>query len=332
MASDGRPRSNQPEIPAPWNDTAVARSVSYVRLRPTPVDDSPWIDGVLIHVAARNPGFLWPPAPEDHVAWAVALHRAIVSRLGPDAPPLVTGKYPDSGKQPPNRLSIQILNGGMDLDLNLNPTEAAFLIAIPRGAPEVDVDLVLDALHMIDKVTLAGGHVLSVRDIELVDTVHLWAAPAPGRTRWWFPHPLVIADSRSPRKQTLHGRTWTIEDTLRVAVGNVFRGVPQLAVLGKGDDRLIRLSAAVDELGVRVGAVHRAHPLRPERYVHHMNKGAAVIAVQGLIHLGSLNAERSYMSLGQSRHLGGGLLVPFDLPAVVSTENSDLEDDHDDNH
>jgi CRISPR-associated protein Csb2 len=331
VAFDGRPRTNESEVPAPWNDTAVTRSVSYVHLRPAPLDDSPWIDGVLIHVVARDPGFLWPPAPEDHVAWAVALHRAIVSRLGPDAPPLVTGKYPDRGKQPPNRLSIQILDGGMGTDLNLHPAEAALLVAIPRGAPEEDVDLVLDALHMIDKVTLAGGHVLDVRDIELVDTVRLWPAPDPGRTRWWFPHPLVIADSRSPRKKTLHERTWTIEDGLRVAVGNVFRGVPQFDVPGKGDDRLIRLSTAVDELGVRVGAVHRAHPLRPGRYVHHMNNEAAVIAVQGLIHLGSLSAERSFIALGQSRHLGGGLLVPFDLPAVVATDSSGPKEDHDDN-
>lgn len=331
MASDGRPRTNESEIPAPWVDTAVARSVSYIRPRPAILDDSPWIDGILIHVTPRGSGFLWPPAPENHVAWAVALHRALVSRLGPDAPPLVTGKYPGRTKQPPNRLSIQILDGGMNTDLNLHPAEAALLVAIPREAPEEDIDLVLDALHMIDKVTLTGGHVLEVREIELVDTVRLWPAPAPDRTRWWFPHPLVIADSRSPRKRALHERTWTIEDGLRVAIGNVFRGIPQFDVPGKGDDRLIQLSTAIDEVGIKVGAVHRAHPLRPGQYVHHMNNEAAIIAIQGLIHLGPLSAERSFMALGQSRHLGGGLLVPFDLPAVVTTDSVSPKEDHADN-
>lgn len=328
VGSNGRPRANEAEMPDPWNATSVARSVSYVRSRPAPADDSPWADGILIHVTPQGPRALWPPAPEDHVAWTVAFHRAIASRLGPDAPPLVTGKYPDRSKQPPNRLSIQILDGGMDLALDLRPSEAAFLIAIPRDASEEDADQLMDAVHMVDNLLLPGGRALDVTSVELVDTTNLWNPTAPGLDRWWFPHPLVIADSRSPRRKALGDSSWTIEDVLRVAIGNVFRSHPRLDVPGRGDERLIRLSSAVEELGVRVGAAHRSYPLRPNRYVHHMNRGAAIIAVQGLVHLGPIRSDRSFMALGQSRHLGGGLLVPFDLPAAVTTRHANSEEDH----
>lgn len=329
VGSNGRPRANEAEMPDPWNATSVARSVSYVRSRPAPADDSPWTDGILIRVTPRSSRVLWPPVPEDHVAWTVAFHRGIASRLGPDAPPLVTGKYPDRSKQPPNRLSIQILDGGMDLALDLRPPEAAFLIAIPRDASGEDVDQLMDAVHMVDNVLLPGGRALDVTSVELVDTTRLWKPPSPRHDRWWFPHPLVIADSRSPRRKALGDGSWAIDDVLRVAVGNVYRNHPRLTVPGRGDDRLIRLSSAVDELGVRIGAAHRSYPLRPNRYVHHMNPGAAVIAVQGLIHLGAIRSDRSFVALGQSRHLGGGLLVPFDLPAAVTNRLSDSEEDHD---
>jgi CRISPR-associated protein Csb2 len=34
--------------------------------------------------------------------------------------------------------------------------------------------------------------------------------------------------------------------------------------------------------------------------------------------LGSLAGERPIVAIGQSRHLGGGLLVPYDLPLPAS--------------
>ncbi|WP_222122397.1 hypothetical protein, partial [Bacillus velezensis] len=43
----------------------------------------------------------------------VALHRALVSRLGPDAPPEITGRYAPPDAPPANRVALHLVPGDL---------------------------------------------------------------------------------------------------------------------------------------------------------------------------------------------------------------------------
>ena len=68
------------------------------------------------------------------------------------------------------------------------------------------------------------------------------------------------------------------------------------------------------EKGARVFSCHAIPDHRVERYVHRMPKHVQCIPYQALLDLGSLTTDSALTAIGQSRHLGGGLLVPVDLP------------------
>lgn len=62
--------------------------------------------------------------------------------------------------------------------------------------------------------------------------------------------------------------------------------------------------------------VIEAHKLNDDgrRYVHHVTPETAVQPYRAALRLGSLVSDRAILAIGQSRHLGGGLLVPLDMP------------------
>jgi CRISPR-associated protein Csb2 len=62
--------------------------------------------------------------------------------------------------------------------------------------------------------------------------------------------------------------------------------------------------------------VVRAQPLRTtdvDAYAHRVNNGAVVRPYTAVLWLGDLAGPQTVAAIGQSRHLGGGLLVPYDL-------------------
>ena len=54
------------------------------------------------------------PVPEqDRVAWAVAAHRALIKTIGPGAPAMITGAYPEGARRPANRIALHMLGAGV---------------------------------------------------------------------------------------------------------------------------------------------------------------------------------------------------------------------------
>ena len=64
-------------------------------------------------------------------------------------------------------------------------------------------------------------------------------------------------------------------------------------------------------MAVHVRAVRAADV---SRYVHKVNEHAVVRPYTACLSLGNLAGAGTMQAIGQSRHLGGGLLVPFDVP------------------
>jgi CRISPR-associated protein Csb2 len=66
-------------------------------------------------------------------------------------------------------------------------------------------------------------------------------------------------------------------------------------------------------------------PLRTssvDRYVHKVNEHAVVRPYRAVLSLGGLAGDRVVQAIGQSRHLGGGLLVPRDVRVADSGQPS----------
>lgn len=328
--SADRPRNHttanaESDLVDTWDASAITRQVPYQAPQSDIATNLPWTIGYLVRVEPLHPGNIqyWRPRPDIRVEWALAVHRALVKLLGSDATPLITGRYPAGDRQPANRAAIQILDAGLPLnaqystDLNGRLGSAQILVALPpigRGTTPEDIDMVEDALRRLKMIAIRTDEVIAVTSIDAIDITRLWAPREPDMQRWWFPHPLMIAENRAPKRSLLTDHGWSPADAIRVSIGNVFRDQLPPIHEHNTDHRQILLSQAVRDAGARIGGAHRADPVNPQRYVHRINPNAVITALQGLIHLGPLSPESAFTAIGQSRHLGGGLLVPSDLP------------------
>jgi CRISPR-associated protein Csb2 len=66
--------------------------------------------------------------------------------------------------------------------------------------------------------------------------------------------------------------------------------------------------------------VIQVQPLRTSevgRYAHKVNQHAVVRPYRAVLRLTGVAGDRVVQAIGQSRHLGGGLLVPRDVPAAA---------------
>jgi len=86
----------------------------------------------------------------------------------------------------------------------------------------------------------------------------------------------------------------------------------------RGDTRYRRLADAATEAGVVVHSASRMTDSRPGRWVHKGHEGTVIQPYRAELSLGTLGGPRAFMAIGQSRHLGGGLLVPVDVAGDLS--------------
>jgi len=299
-------RSSAP-IP-PRVAVALAR---YVPLQ-EPVGAVPWPEVVVLPLDR-------PIAERLKVRWAVAAHRALIATIGDGAPPLVTGSYPPGTARPANRVALHILDAGHPLDL-LDGAPAGLAVMLPRHAAPGDLAAVATALTNLRSFRGPGGelrHVVGAPRGAPGDG--FWHERPPGTVRLWRTSPPAVPETRGG------GAGWTFGHAALLSLGFVWNGSPHLpAVAGRGATRYRSLVQAVaDTDAVAVSA----EPLRTAAvhdYVHRVNEHAVVRPYRALLSVGRLGGQRTLQAIGQSRHLGGGLLVPTDLPEGSRLDTVDL--------
>lgn len=89
-------------------------------------------------------------------------------------------------------------------------------------------------------------------------------------------------------------------------------------VKGRGDAYYRGLAAAAASAGAAVVHARAVRTPDTDRYMHKVNPHAVVRPYLACLSLGSLSWPGTILAIGQSRHLGGGLLVPFDVPEGVA--------------
>lgn len=291
--------------PVPPRDAVLPARYTSVQ---APAGEGPWPEVLLLPLDR--------PVPErERVRWAVAAHRALVKSVGDGAPPLLTGVYPPDVARPTNRIALHILDAGQPVNLP-GGAPGALAMLLPRDAQQGDLTAVLTALSRVRSIRVPGGeprHVL--KGVEYVSGETFWPEPAPGTVRLWRTSPPAVPDTRGSSPG------WSFAHAALLSLGFVWRHSAHLPpVPGRGDARDRAVVAAVNDAGAAVVSVEPLRTASVGDYVHRVHEHAVVRPYRVTLAVGALGGERTLQAIGQSRHLGGGLLVPFDLPEGASLE------------
>ena len=268
-----------------------------------PTVAAPWSQALLVPLSRRVP-------EQDRVRWAVAAHRALIRLIGDGAPSLVTGEYPPGAARPANRLALHLLDASdpvaQDAGDNGRTSGGTLVILVPADADAADVEVVASALEGLPSIRGPRGLARVTGQSRVLSGSRFWRPPEPGRLRLWRTVPATVPDTRG------NSDDWTFVHAALLSVGFVWKA--HLGpVSGRRDDYYRNLAQAVSA----AVAVVSARPLRTievGRYAHRVNKHAVVRPYTACLWLGDLATPTTVAAIGQSRHLGGGLLVPYDVP------------------
>jgi len=292
----------------PVNVTDALRSERYTRVGEPHHQVVPWQRVWLVPLAEGMPAI----PLDQRVRWAVATHRALIALHGDDAPALLTGDYLPGVERPANRLSIQVVDQH-PTPVTTFTSPQALALAVPSDADPLAVSALVETLEDLRVVRSRGATLHLAPPAERpvpADGAAYWKPRASGSTRVWVTAP-AVPETRPPEK----GR-WSLEQTLAVSVAHVFRTSfmdDELADLPR-DARLRALSQRVLDRGVEVLSVRRLATSDVGRWVHKVPQGLVVQPYVATLTLGDLLDEgTAWLALGQSRHLGGGMLSPLDL-------------------
>lgn len=291
-----------------WSPSAdVSRSTVDVKEGRTPArylslegddePDAPWSTVLLA-------GFGGPrdmPRADEHVRWATAVHRALISLVGDGAPAVLTGVYLEGAARPANRVALQLLGPDAVHAAGIDHDGAVLAVLLPTGAAGVDLATVAGAVARLNRVTW-GRTTRTVTSLPARSARSFW--PAAATRRAFEVRPAAVPDTRPL------GRDWTIGDAVALSLGLVLRDRPNLTGVGRGKDKHRDTAERVRRAGVVVYSAERVMDGDLSRYVHRIDPSRVVQPYRARLSLGDLLDDRSLVCLGQSRHLGGGLLVP----------------------
>lgn len=287
----------QPGAPSP--PRLAVHDVGYVPVNPPP-RAQPWTAAIVLHVD----GALSPP---DRVRWCVALHRSLAAHLQ-EARPVVTGVYPAGAAQPANRVAIHYVES---VFLGRPAGAGGFVVMVPPAAEPTDLAPLELAARSMRRLYVGPEDEMAVRGVSAINPADFWPPPAAGMRRLWSPVPGLVPETRRQRRRETR---WTLEDASLLAVGHLLRD--HLDPIATGN----RYRAVVEQVrawGVEVHDARRIADSRVERYAHKTPTGVVVQPYTAIFDLGDRVGERALFALGQSRHLGGGLMHPVDYPASV---------------
>jgi CRISPR-associated protein Csb2 len=296
IARDFRKTSEQSQSPVPQRR---AVETAWYSPRQAPVPDVPWPQVITIPVDV--------PIPErDRIGWAVAAHKKLIKLIGFGAPPMITGAYPAGTRRPANRIALHLLDPGMPA----RERTSGLAILVPEGADPVDLDVLRHAAGELTSLRGPRGKLvkLATDKIRVADGSQFWSPPPPGGIRLWRTVPAAIPDTRGSRDTE-----WNFAHAALLSVGFVWKDrLPK--VPGRGAAYYRGLATAASEAGAAVVHARAVRTSDVDRYVHKVNEHAVVRPYTAYLSLGNLTGPCTIQAIGQSRHLGGGLLVPFDVP------------------
>lgn len=297
---------SQSQLPSP-SPIVVAGTTELRYIAPDAVPPVlPWTEALIFPVKESIPEY-------DRVRWCVTFHRAIAKIAPGELPASLTGKYPQGVTRPANRVAIHYVPADKTAFLASHP--GAFVVLLPATLAESDKAMITSLLSQ-DIELYAAGTTLRTRVGLRVAADEFWRDPPPGTVRWWQPVPALVAEARRQPHRVDTSR-WTLRDSACLSLGFAFRDAIDVPARDYRD-----VVAAVRSHGVDVVGAHLIADSRVERYAHKLPEGLVAQPFWALIRLGDLASDQTILAVGQSRHLGGGLLTPVDLSGQGSRSNN----------
>lgn len=290
--------SERPSSAAP--SVGHLREMIYRPVAQVPVT-APWSTVVLVPIVGTA-NF------RERVLWCVAMHRALASRLGDHAPALLTGRYGAGVPRPVNRLAIHLLSAGQG-----KAEHDSFALLIPPAAGSAELAELDRAMQRLSKI-YAHGQEVQLETPTALEAGSFWEPPEPGHRRLWRPDPALVPEVRRQR-----GTAWTLADAACLSVAFVTRD--QLPTPANGKQRYRSLVDSVRARGVTAYECRLVHDSNTRRYAHKLPDGLTATPFGARIDAGPLIPTTALWAAGQSRHLGGGMMVPDDRPESELVES-----------
>ncbi|PEG33761.1 type I-U CRISPR-associated protein Cas5/Cas6 [Mycolicibacterium agri] len=298
-AKDRWKETEQPSAPPISHNNAV--DIGYNPIDTTNPPAAPWRH--VIHISIDT-----PIPNSERVGWSIALHRAMVAALDTDASSVITGRYAPGTAPEANRVAIQPIDAAV-MSMSRHPhLGAGIAILVPNDALEITNR----ALRNVTRLYRRDQQPILLGQRTIVDAATFWQAPGPGVIRVWESLPAVMPETRRPRRP--RRRAWTLAESAQLSVGFVFRDQLPHVSARTAEERYAATVDAVESRGVRAVVTSPLPDADVRKYAHKMPDG--VVAQPYRLHLlgGSLLPDQALIAIGQSRHLGCGLLCPIDRP------------------
>jgi len=263
----------------------------YAEVWRLPIDARGWAHDVLTVV-------------EHRVAAAVGIHRALVSAIGEDVPSFITGRDGDAPLRGPGHLAVHVVGD----DSHAERYQA--LLALPQDVVAADRQRLREVVSgpLRARIRLDDRRVawFSLGALERIDlAAPFWRTSGLLHTRV----PMALEATGAPRRGS-----WTLDDAAICSVGYALRGVLESEEFPWGKGWTFRRHL-VDRLREEHGVDVRTRRTRASasRFVHRVEPGSLVVAVDAVVDLGDLMPKdgAGFLALGRARHLGGGLLHPI---------------------
>lgn len=293
------------------------RATTQIRYRErlNVVAEVPWPDVYLVPLERR-------PSQSERLRWCEAAHKALIRLLGTESPPALTGAVSPGTRRPANNIALHLVDDTMPVELPADCV-SALAVMLPRNLSGADHAAVLRAVANLDAIFPARGHHRQ-RKPEPVSRVgsdllirrgdRFWNPPEPGKTRFWSTFPAAVPDTRGYEG-------WGFTHAALLSLGFVWRDMPDFPMpRGRGEARDSALAASAAARGMAVIDVRPVRTSNVGDIVHTVNPHAVVRPYRATIHLGESVPPSAITAIGQSRHFGGGLLVPDDRPSGGPSE------------
>lgn len=298
----------------------------------------PWDRAILMPVRVISSPVEWQPRQSQTVRWAVAMHRFLIRKWGFGAPATLTGRYMKIPgiAQPANNVAIQVLSDSLGKEFlskllpSVHQNVPAFLILIPREMPTEDFAELCGICQRSQGSSLYCGHDLETLVFEKVEVLAdstIWQEPAKDRVRFWKPVPFAMAETRA-FTDPQGARKWRARESVALSIAHVWRDSfgtqsERTGHWAKEQGYWAAADAVLDDSSpVQIIDAKPTFRTHMEDYAHHVQESNVLRGCNALIRFGEDSPnECCAVAIGQTRHLGGGLLMPVDVPRDLITHN-----------
>lgn len=278
--------------------------------------DAPWSRVLLIPVQIRAKKL----TPVSRRKLMVTVHQTLTRLLGGTDPSgLITGRG-NIAHGRANGLAFHLLDTEEIKLVSGNRQGPHLAIMIPRGVQDSELDLLLRTVEHLHRIGTRDAGALRIdrgkRTDSLIDGAVFWKTPGPGVERQWVTQAPAVAE----RKTKAMGDFTDVDVTLLWSLANVFKGMAHgLDTSGQPVERIravVQALLGTDPHTVPTLSTEHYTTHRPNELVHKTNGKMPVRAYTARIRTSELIGPRMAVSIGQSRHFGGGLLIPQDTPEL----------------